>query len=417
MPTDGSLVIRLTLGAIASVWAILGATFAFWEVAQNEQHEKTKMWFRKKWESLAQSRWLQAPELGIRFFLRFRQLLFKSLVRLSDLTMELTGLVAVTSLCVAVASILLLLLQFGFTGLIYALISVIVIGLLAALLLVGLRVITSSILEGWGMASMLLGTGVSLFLFMRVILAQDIRIAGVLAILLTPVLYFLGVMAFSLIAIVWDDSKAKPLLLHMLDKLSMRYTLRTLVELAAFSVPFSFLATILAMLLGSILEPEHWVPQTVQMLVSNFVCDAATLIATFFILERALQRPGYLRIPVAVLVDILFAAFFACCSLYFGLLFTDEAISVAQVLNVLLGKSQQGLAFEFGPCFWAMHTTFLPTFAYLSVIALAWVAKLLLILAEKFMGMGQEHKNPLKLTAALCILLAVVFGALATIGL
>jgi len=183
--------------------------------------------------------------------------------------------------------------------------------------------------------------------------------------------------------------------------------------LLAFGFATSLAVTLFAMLVGHIAYPKAWIPQTLQMLVSNVVLDGFTLVVTFIILARAVSRPGLLRIPIAVLSDVLVAALLACGSLYFGLIFTEKSLSFREVLNVLIAQSPDGSAFEIGPYFWTTHTTFLPTLAYLFLIMVAWLGKVQLIAVRWFLGKGAESKNPLALTAALCVLIMVVFGALA----
>jgi len=148
------------------------------------------------------------------------------------------------------------------------------------------------------------------------------------------------------------------------------------------------------------------------MLLSNVILDGFTLVATVAILSQAVVRPGLLRIPMAVFLDIVVAALLACCSLYFGLMLTSKALSVSEVLNVLLAKSPDGYSLELGPYFWAMHTTFLPTLLYLGLIFAAWLGKALLTPVEWFFGKGQESSNPLKLTSALCGVFMAVFWLL-----
>jgi hypothetical protein len=46
---------------------------------------------------------------------------------------------------------------------------------------------------------------------------------------------------------------------------------------------------------------------------------------------------------------------------------------------------------------------------YLSIILLGWLGKILSIPIKWFFGLGQEHKNPLKLTAGLFTLVSVIF--------
>jgi len=148
------------------------------------------------------------------------------------------------------------------------------------------------------------------------------------------------------------------------------------------------------------------------MLFVNVVCDGLTLAGTFWILQWAMAKKGLFRIPMAVLVDLLVGGLLACCSLYFGLAFTEHGLSAAEVLYVLVGKAPNGREYELGPCFWAMHTTFIPTALYLMVIGMCWIGKLILAVAAKFTNKALEHEKPLGLTAALCGVFFAIFTAL-----
>jgi len=134
---------------------------------------------------------------------------------------------------------------------------------------------------------------------------------------------------------------------------------------------------------------------------------------TFAILSWAMKRAGVLRIPVAIFLDLLAAAVLACASLYFGLVHTEHALSFKALLHILVARSLDGSRFELSPYFWAMHTTFLPTFFYLGLVLLCWLAKLMLSIVKAFFGKGHTHSHPFKLTAALCALVAACFTALA----
>jgi hypothetical protein len=74
-----------------------------------------------------------------------------------------------------------------------------------------------------------------------------------------------------------------------------------------------------------------------------------------------------------------------------------------------MARSPDGTITDLGPYFWTMHTTFLPTLVYLSIILLGWLGKVLLTPIKWFFGLGQENKNPLKLTAALFTIVSVIF--------
>ena len=90
-------------------------------------------------------------------------------------------------------------------------------------------------------------------------------------------------------------------------------------------------------------------------------------------------------------------------------MFTEKELTVTAVLNILTGKAAGGDHYELGPYFWAMHTKFLPTLAYLSFILVAWLGKTILIPFAWFLGKGKAHRNPLGLTASLFVLLASFF--------
>ncbi len=171
----------------------------------------------------------------------------------------------------------------------------------------------------------------------------------------------------------------------------------------------SFVITMLAFLVGNLISPEALVPQTWQMLISNVLLDGVTLLVTFALITWAVREKAWWRIPNAIVLDVLVACLLACASLYLGLVFTENELTVTAVLNILIGKAATGDHYELGPYFWAMHTTFLPTLAYLSFILVAWLGKTILAPFEWFLDEGKAHQNPLGLTAALFVLLASFF--------
>ena len=69
--------IDANLGVIATIlrgmgftMGFLGALFAFGAWLQNDRHEKTKVWFEKKWDGISQSRWRTMPEKVIQAVIR-----------------------------------------------------------------------------------------------------------------------------------------------------------------------------------------------------------------------------------------------------------------------------------------------------------------------------------------------------------
>ncbi|MGR3311410.1 MAG: hypothetical protein ACUZ77_11640, partial [Candidatus Brocadiales bacterium] len=174
------------------------------------------------------------------------------------------------------------------------------------------------------------------------------------------------------------------------------------------SICISFSITVFSLLIGHAASPKAWIPQTIQMLMSNVICDGITLVITIKILQWAIKKPGVLRILYAIVFDLFVALILACSSIYFGLFLTEKALSVKEILYILFAMPPDGSSWELGPYFWAMHTTFLPTLFYLSIIFVAWMGKAFLTPVEWFFGKGHEHKHPLSLCAALCVLLAAI---------
>ncbi len=173
----------------------------------------------------------------------------------------------------------------------------------------------------------------------------------------------------------------------------------------------SFSVTLLALLVGHLANPNAWVPQEIPILVSNVIFDGLTLVATLLILERAIGPKKLFSIPIAIIIDVLISAIFASASLWCGLKFTEHPIALQETLNILVAHSLDGSHWEIGPYFWAMHTTFIPTMIYLSIIFLCWLAKLIYKPINWFFYRGKES-NPFGLTAALFGLLAVFFMVL-----
>src|SRR5258708_36394771 len=138
------------------------------------------------------------------------------------------------------------------------------------------------------------------------------------------------------------------------------------------------------------------------MIASNVVFDGLTVVVTLLVLEMSVRSQAVFPIPAAICVDLILGALFACASLGLGLAFTERKLSFRSLEWTLIGHSQNGSHWEFGPYFWAMHTTFLPTLFYLALISVCWAGKCFLVLTKWFLGKGKlEEINPLGMTSAL----------------
>ena len=194
---------------------------------------------------------------------------------------------------------------------------------------------------------------------------------------------------------------------------SIRRTIGAVATGVALSLPI----TLTALLLGSVAAPDAYVPQTTQMVAANVMFDALTLVVTLDLLGWAVARSSRWRIPVAVGADLAIAAGFAVASLVLGLAFTDTAIGWGGAANVLLARAPGGEGWDVGPYFWAMHTAFLPTLAFLGLVLLGFVAKAMLSLAKRYLNESLKSEHPLDLLAALFALVAgAAWGARELVG-
>lgn len=172
------------------------------------------------------------------------------------------------------------------------------------------------------------------------------------------------------------------------------------------SLPLSMIS----LLIGHYFSPDAYIPKTTQMLLFNLLFDALTLATTYFMLSRSVGSKKRFPISVAVMLDIFFAGIFACLSLFFGLYLTNNSLSFYESVNVLIGLKQDGSSFEIGPYFWIMHTTFIPTFIYTSIILISLIGKGIVLPFAKIVKRGEVIEKPHDLTAMTFTFIAVSLG-------
>ena len=163
------------------------------------------------------------------------------------------------------------------------------------------------------------------------------------------------------------------------------------------------------------MEPTLWMPSTFQMLISNILFDTLTIYGSYKILSWAVFKPlrkKTLRIPIAVIFNLILAAIFACCSIYFGLIFSSKQIAVHEVLNILKGRTLDGSNSELGPYIFTMHTTFIPTLILLVFIFVGWIAKVVILPLYQVLYKGKELDHPHSLTAGVFGFVGAIFGVL-----
>jgi hypothetical protein len=389
MNSDTFFLIKVFFGIIAAIFTLSAAIFTFLDTAQNEKTEKTQAWFVTRWEFINKSRWLNLPENVARWLLIKRNSLADGIGNGIGPKLEIVLFSSIPILCI-IASFLY---WTGNAAIISAvLISPLVISTLRGNVFEADN--TNLFMDVYNMLGLLATGFLNIYLWPLIIIKLDLYYAVAVMVLFMPFFWvsvaFPSLFLFSVI----------------------RSIKETFVVLFGIGVVGGFTATLFAMLIGHLIEPWSYVPQTLQMLIANIIFDGLTMAITFSILSWALSKDGLLRLPMAILLDIVLAGIFAAGSLYFGLLLTDKALTLREVVYILFARSADNSHFEFSPYFWVMHTTFIPTLLYLSLILFCWVGKALLIPIKLFFGLGQENKNPLKLTAGLCGIFAAVFTIL-----
>jgi len=161
----------------------------------------------------------------------------------------------------------------------------------------------------------------------------------------------------------------------------------------------SFSVTMFALLIGCSIHPEFIFPKSAQLLLYNGFFDGLTLVVTFRILNWSIKKRPSIRIPIGILVDLLIAGLFACCSIYLALFATDNYITFGETINILFAKSIDGGNWELGPYFWVMHTTFIPTLLYLMFICLTIIGKYITLPIMRFFKGVSGAEKPFYATA------------------
>ncbi len=397
--------LKLLFGVMASIFALLAALFTFFDSVKDKDQLKIQEWCGHKWYLIRTSRWRNLPEIIISEILSLKAT-FERIILIKIFNAKYFPLFLLAYLPLILVPILfqwgnksiLVICSSAFFGGVY--IAMLYYKYYAEIIPVGFAVRILAILEYitfrfyfirlilvcYAVFFIIVGP----FLLVSATLMQNIFIASILMFLLLPAMCLFLIPVFSLLS----------------DGSNYKFDL-------AFSISASFTVTCWALALGHIAEPNHYVPQTIQMFLSNVIFDSFTLLATIFLLGWSLECNSLSRIPKVIVLDILLAALFALSSLYFGLLMTDHQLSILQIFYVLAGYAPEGDKLQIGPYFWAMHTAFIPTLTYLLLILIFWFGKLVVIPIDKFLGIAKSHKQPLKITATLLTLVSVIFSSFA----
>lgn len=388
------LVVKLTLASLAGLFLILSQILGLISKTKWGKGEGAQRWFGEMWKTIDGSRWSSLPERTIEQVLKIKIYAINWSAQfinvINDMDSNRVGFIATGIISFSVMAAWF---SLGWhVGL-----PVLVVDMIAIpffFIWTNFFGVRRNVFVPFAAASLLM---VPVFV---VVLAMNVNIflAAVLMTALVPIIWLTTLLPFLLIVNA----------VQLLDGVDFNSK-----SPAAFAIIISLSVTLFAMMIGHLVSPDLHVPQTFQMLISNTLLDGLTMILTFAIFAWALNGHTFLRIPTAISIDVAVAAVLACSSLYFGLVFSHQSLSIGESINVLIAKAPDGSQTEFGPYFWAMHTTFLPTVAYLGFILLAWLCKVMLGATRLFLKIGYDSANPVTFSYGVSNVVWAAFAAAA----
>ena len=209
--------------------------------------------------------------------------------------------------------------------------------------------------------------------------------------------YLIMFLLCLLIAIVYTD----------LDKVSMLATIFSL----------SIFISYCAMWIGKL--NEYFINPNVAFIIAgtNFIFDTLTIFTTYGILKYLyyIEKKGFIFYFSFVFLDILVASFLSIFVLIVINLFLDLGYTFSNIINVFLGYSVVDSNRDLGGWFWLMHTTFLPTFFYLSLYLLTLFGKAIIIPIGKKIGKASVVDRPHYYTATMFGFIGLVVLAIARV--
>jgi hypothetical protein len=405
MNTDAVSLLKLFFGLISSGLVIVAAWFEFQNRAQTKQdRDRTRDFYGQKWMAINNTGVLDLPEKAVVWGLgAIERAMERVMGLLLNIPMKTSAIIyAATPILLGIGTWV----QSGWR--IVLVLTVPVVSSVINFYFFKLRKSSAILILIASVAMMVTGGlcwAIEVILCLKLTLGAQIVYSALVLTLLLPVTGFMVIFPLMLVSII-----ANPYGNNFFN-----YKFFTIFGT---TIAMSFSVTLIALLIGHFADPSSWIPQTLQMLLSNVFFDGLTVLATIKILSLTLRR-STLHVPilVAIFFDVLVAALLACASLYCGLMLTDKALTVSEVLYVLIGMLPETGEMDIGPYFWAMHTTFLPTLFYLALILICWIGKLVVFPVAKVLRRGEVVDKPHHLTAGAFLLVATIFGAaLATIN-
>ena len=406
MDSNTLFIIKAICATLATLTGILAAWFTYRDLERKpEEQEKVTQWYAEKWNAIQDSGVLELPEIAIQWLISAKNNLPRTWRQISDYAMS-----HFTFLLNPIISIVGTVYFFGWLPML-ALAIFPVVNLLTEIFPKKnhrKRYIIRNLLD---YLYLVVWSTLPFLIFVLTVLKLPLSYAVVFAVIALPIIIvsFAGSTVFTPSSTLENVGPMMP---------GPGYDEEAgLTEITGLSAAISIPITLIAFIVGHYAAPDAWIPHTLQMLISNISHDAMTMFVTILILGGAIGERRSYSIPTAIILDLVAAATLACASLWFGLLLSEHELGVWEVWHILWGNAADGSRVELGPYFWAMHTAFLPTLAYLFIIAFCWLAKLIVLPIARVLRRAARIERPHTLTAAaLALVTVILFAVSAGIG-
>ena len=268
MNSEAYLVLKIISGVFSGLFTLLAACFAFIARLQDGKHQKTADWFQNRWRTIRDSKWFNLLEIVIEWLLSARNELFAKFISILDSQSQRARVlnIVLNILFITFPWPLLYCLLYGDKN---AKLACSVSLTIAPLIVVFLsRILHKKQIISFEVKLLGFFILVTPIFWTTALLNAEILISMVAALILIPVYWICGV----------------GVLMFFSGSLRLRAARFSL--FGGLTIALSFVLTFSAFFIGHKALPNAWIPQTLQMLISNVIFDGLTILTTFWLMSQ-----------------------------------------------------------------------------------------------------------------------------------
>ena len=271
--------LRISIAIVVGIfWVAAAATQVFNSKTAGRQ-SGVKGWFDEMWLSIQDGRWLYMPELMLGKVLEIRIFAIRRVMAVRENRRGLKLLV-LSSPWLAIAGAWI---TWGWIVAIVGFVFLLGFYVFEIIRLNATASNTHTVESRYGIVFWAIVLGPAPFIWIAIAINTNIVIATL--IMLVASVYFGITLAVVL-------SSAVRVITHPSNNTSG--LLANVVLFPASAAGVSFVITFIALTIGSAVAPDNYLPQTYQMLVSNVIFDAITMIVTFGLISWAVKANTYI---------------------------------------------------------------------------------------------------------------------------